>query len=185
MLDAQVVVGVEPNGTEESDTDRERRESLQQAVDKYIEDHYLEGLGTVYPSRENSDEFVVCIAASKFNERNFWSGRWRAVFRVAFDADDKAKVSGSMKVNVHYYESGNVQLNTSRDHGEAVSGADIASEVVKVIKRVEGEFQSEIDSACNNLSDTFKSLRRRLPITGSLFDFASGQHKVAQEITGK
>lgn len=51
------------------------------------------------------------------------SGRWRSVYRVTFTDDKKAKLSGSMKVNVHYYEGGNVQLNTSKEHGETVSSS--------------------------------------------------------------
>jgi capping protein (actin filament) muscle Z-line, alpha len=128
---------------------------------------------------------VVCITASKFNESNLWSGRWRSVYRVAFQEEKKVKVSGTMKVNVHYYEKGNIQLNTSKEYGETISGKDdVFADIVAAISKVEGAFQKDIDTACNNLTETFKGLRRRLPINGTLFNFgATGQHNLVDNMT--
>ena len=180
-----VVTSVEPRGEDEDSSVKQRRENIQTAIDAYVKDHYLSGLATVYPSQENKDEFIVCITASKFNEKNFWSGRWRSVYRVTLEDDNKAKVSGSMKVNVHYYENGNVQLNTSKEYGESVSGSNIGEEIAKVLSKTEGNFQTQIDTSCNNLNETFKSLRRRLPYTKTLYDFASNQHKLVADMSGK
>jgi len=85
-----------------------------------------------------------------------------------------------MKVNVHYYEKGNIQLNTSKEYGETISGKDdIYTDIANAISKVEGAFQRDIDTACNNLTETFKGLRRRLPISGTLFNFAAtGQHNL-------
>jgi len=148
----------------------------------------LSGISTVFPSQKDDNEFIICITASKFNETNYWSGRWRSVYRVTYSDDKKAKLSGSMKVNVHYYEGGNVQLNTSKEHGETVSSSNadsVGDDVAKAISKTEGAFQRDIDAACNSLSETFKSLRRRLPITKTLFDFKSQQHKLVEDLTGK
>lgn len=180
----QVVTGVSSNSSLSGDV-RERRDNLQKGVDSYVTDHYLSGIATVFPSLENDKEFIICITASKFNESNFWSGRWRSVYRVTFQDSNKAKVSGSMKVNVHYYENGNVQLNTNKEYGETVEGNDMGTEVAKVLRKAEGNFQTQIDTSCANLSETFKSLRRALPITGQKFDFASNQHKLVSDLTGK
>jgi len=180
-----VVVSVEPRDQEVSAKVQQRRENLQNAINAYVKDHYLSGLSTVYPSIDNENEFIVCITASKFNEKNFWSGRWRSVYRVTYQDDKSAKISGSMKVNVHYYENGNVQLNTSKEYGETVSGDNISEEVAKILSKTEGNFQTQIDTSCNNLNETFKSLRRRLPYTKTLFDFASSQHKLVSDMGGK
>lgn len=182
------VTSVEPNTNEESSQVKQRREALQSAVDAYIKDHYLSGLSTVYPSQESQDEFIICITASKFNEKNFWSGRWRSVYRATYlDNGNQVKISGSMKVNVHYYENGNVQLNTSKEYGETVSSssASLAEDVAKILSKAEGNFQSQIETSCNNLSETFKTLRRRLPYTKTLFDFGSNALKMAGVVTGK
>jgi len=117
-------------------------------------------------------------------KKNFWSGRWRSTWKISYE-DKKFKISGSMKVNIHYYERGNVQLNTQKEYAETVnvnSEDDVPKEVVKVLSKVESNFQKDIDASCNNLSETFKSLRRRLPITGVLFDFSGGQSKLVEGI---
>ena len=91
-------------------------------------------------------------------------------------------MSGSVKVNVHYYERGNVQLNTTKEYAETIeskSEDEALASIAKVLAKVETTFMKEIDFACNNLSETFKSLRRRLPISKQLFNFASNEHKLA------
>jgi len=182
-----VVTKVEDNSNSENDEMKKLREPLQKSIDKYIADHYLNGLSTVFASLEGDNELVVCLTASKFNEANLWSGRWRSVYRVAFQDDKKVKISGTMKVNVHYYEKGNIQLNTSKEYGETVGGKDdINADIVNAISKVEGAFQRDIDNACNNLTETFKGLRRRLPISGTLFSFqAGGQHSLVDGMKGK
>jgi len=117
-------------------------------------------------------------------KKNFWSGRWRSTWKISYE-EKKFKLSGTMKVNIHYYERGNIQLNTSKEYAESVNcnnEEDVPKEVVKALTKVESNFQKDIDTACNNLSETFKSLRRRLPITGNLFDFSGGQSKLVEGI---
>jgi capping protein (actin filament) muscle Z-line, alpha len=140
----------------------------------------LEGVTSVFP-QPSGDDYIVCICGSKYNEKNFWSGRWRSVWKVTLEGK-KVKVSGSVKVNVHYYERGNIQLNTTKEYAETVdakSDEEAIAAVAKVLSKVETTFMKEIDSTCTNLSETFKSLRRRLPMTKQLFNFASNEHKLA------
>lgn len=86
-----------------------------------------------------------------------------------------------MKVNVHYYERGNIQLNTAKDYGETITFTDDApKEIIKVLVKVENAFMKDIDTTCTNLSETFKGLRRRLPITKNLFSFETQQHKLVE-----
>lgn len=114
-----VVEKVSENPNSESEETNARREAFQKAIDDYLAEFYLQGVSAVYPS-EQGKEFIVCITASKFNEKNFWSGRWRSVWRAAFE-DKKLKIVGTMKVNIHYYEKGNVQLNTNKDYAETIN----------------------------------------------------------------
>ncbi|KAF0980173.1 hypothetical protein FDP41_013387 [Naegleria fowleri] len=181
------VTGVSPASSDILNNSlKQKKDKLVKAIQKYVDDHYLSGISSVFPSQRDDQkgELIICITASKFNDKNFWSGRWRSVYRVSF-ADDKVKVSGSMKVNCHYYENGNVQLNTSKEHAETVDGGDsFADNIVKMLVKAEGNFQTQIDTSCANLNETFKSLRRPLPMTKTLFDFASSQHKLAREFGG-
>ena len=51
---------------------------------------------------------------------DFRNGRWRSVWTVRQDGG-QAQVNGILKVQVHYYEDGNVQLVSSKEIKETIS----------------------------------------------------------------
>lgn len=70
-----------------------------------------------------------------------------------------------MKVDVHYYEDGNVRLLTTKPISSSVSGSS-ATEVVRQIASVEKKYQEDLNRAFTNLNEgAFKGLRRQLPVT--------------------
>ncbi|KAF0980136.1 hypothetical protein FDP41_013785 [Naegleria fowleri] len=149
------VTGVSPASSDILNNSlKQKKDKLVKAIQKYVDDHYLSGISSVFPSQRDDQkgELIICITASKFNDKNFWSGRWRSVYR---------------------------------EHAETVDGGDsFADNIVKMLVKAEGNFQTQIDTSCANLNETFKSLRRPLPMTKTLFDFASSQHKLAREFGG-
>ena len=71
-----------------------------------------------------------------------------------------------MKVDVHYYEDGNVRLLTDKPIISSLSSSASASEIVKQIAFIERKYQEELNRGFQNLSENaFKSLRRQLPVT--------------------
>lgn len=88
-------------------------ESLREAVEKealeYVNDHYPNGVCTVHTTENN--EIVIAIVDNKYNPNNFWNGRWLSSW--IYDTQSHS-LKGSTKVNVHYYEEGNVQLNADK-----------------------------------------------------------------------
>jgi hypothetical protein len=73
-------------------------------------------------------------------------------------------LSGSIKVDVHYYEDGNVRMSTSKNVD--VAGASGADAVVREIAKAENKFQEELNRAFVQLAEgSFKGLRRQLPVT--------------------
>jgi len=71
-----------------------------------------------------------------------------------------------MKVDVHYYEDGNVRLLTDKPIVSSLSSSASASEIVKQIAVIERKYQEELNRGFQNLSENaFKSLRRQLPVT--------------------
>ena len=48
------------------------------------------------------------------------NGRWRSVWTVSIVGGGSAEVRGLLKVQVHYYEDGNVQLVTSKECKETI-----------------------------------------------------------------
>lgn len=167
----------------ESEDVQKKRELLQAAIDKYTTDFYEDGSSTVFAL--SATEFIVCISSARFKTNNFWSGRWRSVWHLNFQSEKKVKLSGTMKINIHYYEDGNVQLNASFEHGEVVD-APKEDAVAAALKKAENSFQNKLESVCSSMSSTtFKALRRALPVSRDLFNFGSGAHKLAGELMRK
>lgn len=73
-------------------------------------------------------------------------------------------VSGTVRVDVHYYEDGNVRMNTSKNVD--IGSASSADAVVKEISKAENKYQEELNRAFTALAEgSFKGLRRQLPVT--------------------
>ncbi|KAG9033802.1 F-actin-capping protein subunit alpha [Tulasnella sp. JGI-2019a] len=150
------------------------RASLEAAVLTYIHDHFHDGVASVYSS--SSNVFTVVIVANKYNPANFWSGRWRARYKVDIE---EGLVSGKILINVHYYEQGNVQLQTTHTPSLSVGGphplpatSQTAAKLLKLIEQQDGEYQQSLVGVYSDMSEkTFKGLRRALPMTRSKMDW--------------
>jgi len=158
---------------------------------KYVSEHYPHGTATVYGKRQgNQFKVIVCISSSKFNPSNFWNGRWRSTWQITFGSGGQATIDGKIQVNVHYYEDGNVQLNTNTEkHLQAPAGdpAGTATNVMKAIIKAEQAFHSSLDTSYTTMGDTtFKALRRALPIIRTKIDWNKIRSlKIGGEIANK
>jgi hypothetical protein len=90
-----------------------------------------------------------------------------------------------MKVDVHYYEDGNVRLLTTKPIAASVSSAS-ASTVMREITVAEKKYQEEVNKGFNNLSEgAFKGLRRQLPITRQKIEWDKiAGYRLGQDIGG-
>lgn len=71
-----------------------------------------------------------------------------------------------MKVDVHYYEDGNVRLLTEKPVIGSTSSSPTTTDVMRQIVVVERKYQEDLNRAFISLSEgAFKSLRRQLPVT--------------------
>lgn len=110
------------------------------------------------------------------------NGRWRSVY--TFDPASGA-LEGSIKVDVHYYEDGNVRLLTDRPSTASVSSGTGAG-IVKEISAAEKKYQDELNRGFTNLSEgTFKGLRRQLPVTRQKIEWDKvTSYRLGQDIGG-
>jgi capping protein alpha len=73
---------------------------------------------------------------------------------------------------VHYFEDGNVQLNSDKEIPATSVSGNVAESIVKLIKDADHEYQTALNESYAQLSDnTFKALRRILPVTRNKLDW--------------
>lgn len=111
---------------------------------------------------ESDSAIAILLVANKYSPQNFWNGRWRSTYILNPSSNT---LTGDIKVDVHYYEDGNVRMNTSKkvDASGVGTGADA---VVREIAKAENKYQEELNKAFFTLAEgSFKGLRRQLPIT--------------------
>jgi len=164
------------------------RSVLQSKLDEYVRDFYGRGCGAVYSTSGTS--LQICITSALFNSSNYYNGRWRSSYAIKV-SNGKASLEGNVRVHVHFYEGGNVQLNTNvsrkRDGLAAKDPAALADVVVKAIAEIEAEFQNNLEINYDKMNKTtFKALRRALPIFGSKITWAKiTQYAIGNEVQGK
>jgi len=154
------------------------RTALDNAIQLYTEEFYTFGGCTVYAAKEGAEyKLTVCISAARYRPGNYWNGRWRSSWICSFKpTGSEVKIEGTIKLNVHYYEDGNVMLVTNTKKRTACSNGDpetLAANIVEAIHQVEAAFHDALEHSYNTMGETtFKALRRVLPVTRSKLDWS-------------
>lgn len=162
---------------------------MEKGVLQYVNDQYPFGTGGVF-SNKAENCLYVCITSTRFNPQNFWNGRWRSVWTVPVSKGGNVTISGRIRLQVHYYEDGNVQLHTDTTKKVAVAmAADPAASaqaIVKAIVKVEQTFHQSLDASYNVMGETTcKALRRALPITGQKINWTLiHTYRLGQDVSG-
>jgi capping protein alpha len=136
----------------------------------------------VFPIEDDSQLALVTVA-NKYSPSNYWNGRWRSSY---FYTPSSGTLTGTIKVDVHYYEDGNVRLLTSKDVSLSAGANAGAADIVRQIAGVEKKYQEDLNKAFSSLSEgAFKSLRRQLPITRQKIEWEKiSGYRLGQDIGG-
>lgn len=159
----------------------EFRFSLDAEILKYVEEVYPKGVCSVYcvngkdTEGPGSDfELAVVISAARHSPQNFCNGSWCSIWNIDFKDDQQTvEVKGKLQVGAHYFEEGNVQLDAKHECKDATlfqAPDDCAIAISSIIRHHETEYLASLEASYLNLPDsTFKDLRRKLPVTRTLF----------------
>lgn len=155
--------------------------STLKSLGAYVKEHYEHASYGVYPV-ENETKIAILVVSNKYSPQNFWNGRWRS--RYVFDPSSNT-LSGTIRVDVHYYEDGNVRLLTDKTLSASVpsgTGAGVAKEVATLEKK----YQESLNKSFLSLSEgAFKGLRRQLPVTRQKIEWDKvASYRLGQDIGG-
>ncbi|KNA05839.1 hypothetical protein SOVF_186560 [Spinacia oleracea] len=198
----QVCTEARPASDEElpSSYIEEFRCALDAEIMKYASEAYPKGISAVYCVKGNdveepgSDfELVVLISAARLSPNNFCNGSWRSIWNIEFnDEDQSVEIKGKLLVGAHYFEEGNVQLDASHECKDSTllqNPDDSALAITNIIRQQESEYLAALEASYLKLPDTtFKDLRRKLPVTRTLFPWHSTMQfsltrDIAKELT--
>jgi len=167
----QEVTGSRPISGELDSTVESFRRAVDDAITAYAAEHYPNGAATVYGSHDSSShKITICISSSRFNSANFWNGRWRSAWTASYKPGGTVTLNGTIKLNVHYYEDGNVQLAGTFNKNASFSAPSdpkaFAEAVAKQLLKLEQDYHNSLEQSYSVMGETtFKALRRVLPIT--------------------
>ncbi|KJR85719.1 capping protein (actin filament) muscle Z-line, alpha [Sporothrix schenckii 1099-18] len=152
----------------------------------YVKDHFERPAFGVYPI-DNGARIAILIVSNKYSPQNFWNGRWRS--RYVFDPST-GSLEGTIRIDVHYYEDGNVRLLTDKPQSATVagggSGSGSGAALAREIASLEKAYQEELNKKFLSLSEgAFKGLRRQLPVTRQKIEWDKvASYRLGQDIGG-
>nr|XP_025040585.1 F-actin-capping protein subunit alpha-1-like isoform X3 [Pelodiscus sinensis] len=90
-------------------------------------------------------------------------------------SDLRLLVAGTIMVQAHYFEDGNIHLTVCKDVAETLpvtTETQTTQDFVKLLEDADNEFQGELMEEYQRMSNThLKAFRRQLPITHSMIDW--------------
>ncbi|KAI9672994.1 MAG: F-actin-capping protein subunit alpha [Caeruleum heppii] len=175
--------------------------SLQTDLTSYTTEHYSSATTGVYPT-DNDKTIAILIVANKYSPANYWNGRYRSSYLLTPSptTPSASTLTGTIAVDIHYYEDGNVRLTTKKTLSIPLSSAasctfsadtpnpitPSAFEIIRNIAQAEKRYQEELNRAFASLSEgAFKALRRQLPVTRQKVEWEKiGGYKLGQDLGG-
>lgn len=155
----------------------EQQQELLSALQVYVSKDFTgDKVLAVYPVAEETSKTAIIIVSTKYNPGNFWNGSWRSEY---IHDSNTGQLTGTIDVQVHYYEDGNVSFKSNKN----VSVEDCTAPI-KTIQEIESSFENNLDDSFTELNEKqFKQLRRRLPVTRSKVNWgkAIGNYRLGRD----
>ncbi|EMG48978.1 CAP01 F-actin-capping protein subunit alpha [Candida maltosa Xu316] len=148
---------------------------------KYGDDYYPSTFAyTVIPESEG---LRIIIIGQRANHENFYTGQWKSNYVVS-----ERGITGDVSLDIHYFEDGNVRLKFNESINDEGDFVGSASKIVNFINDQENQIVIKIVDQFNNLNQqSFKNLRRLLPVTRSKINWGSaiGNYRLGSDVVYK
>lgn len=145
----------------------------------YGQDHYPSTFAyTVIPGSETH----IILIGQRLNKDNFYTGQWQSHYVIK-----NGSITGTVKLDIHYYEDGNVRLGFDEKVPTVSIGQD-ALTIVNFINETENNVTIKIIENFNELNQKyFKNLRRLLPVTKSKINWGSaiGNYRLGSDVVNQ
>jgi len=159
--------------------------ALQHSLKTYVDSTYQSDLsaGGVYCK---DGIFTIVVTGEKNNLKNFWSGKWNSNWTVKMGGAS-ATVSGEIKLHVHYFEDGNLQLQSTKSILPTDiffdSEGDAVDLLTKLIRSEETSLQTGLEDMYSNMNnETFRSMRRIMPITRTKMEWNVNAVRMVRQV---
>ena len=97
----------------------------------------------------NSDGHLqVDISCISLNFNSFWGGEWQSEWVI--DTQEET-LSGSIRINNHYFEQGNIQFSLKKSFEARKLAASDGEGICAEINKLETNYQLEIENMHENL----------------------------------
>jgi len=167
------------------------RSALSSHLSVYLSESFKANKAALAVYGADNGQLTVAISARNVNLGNFWTGAWRAVYSLTVQpqhSGSTTELKGGVKVSVHYFEDGNVQLHSSCDLTTILVLSDgpepLARKVTEAIGKFESEYQNALEEMYVNMHrTTFKAMRRLLPVNRQKFVWDAAAHSLAAQVS--
>lgn len=169
-------------------TVEEHRAEIELAMTEYVESQYYDDTACASVLAKGN-EVTVILSAEKLNLRNFWSGQWISTWTATLEPTGTT-VAGELKTRAHYFEDGNVQLQTKKPITAATlpqtDPAGVAQALRDHISLEEKTLQEGLEEMYLNMTDeTFKAMRRVMPVHRNKVSWNINEVKLNSNLTAK
>jgi capping protein (actin filament) muscle Z-line, alpha len=168
----------------------QHRVALQEKSDEYLKKRYVTTEAATGVFALSKTVLILRIIGEKTNLRNMWSGKWSSEWTITMRGTGQVSLAGSIRIHAHYFEDGNVQVNTTKNIPSSdvsyTSETDLAINVMKIVSECEAALHNGLVDMYFNLNEhTFKAMRRLLPVTRTKMDWNMNSHKLARNVSGR
>jgi len=163
------------------------RVAVQKAVDSYIDLSYKAGKVCAMVYAGENGRLTICISAKNVHLGNFWTGGWRSCYGVDLNKQGGAELKGTIKIGVHYFEDGNVQLHSNFDQTAKVNitakEEETGQAIAAAVAKIENDFHAHLEEMYVKMhTTTFKAMRRVLTIQKQHMNWNVAAHAMAAEV---